>query len=105
MSPSDTLAPPRKRMVLAAAELIRRQGVSGTGLRQIVNHAGAPRGSLQHYFPGGKDQLLTEAIESAQEFVVRSLTGYLELQPDATPGELFAVMTGWWRDLYREHGF
>src|SRR5215471_9016581 len=54
--------PPRERMVRSAAQLIRRKGVSGTGMREIVSEANAPRGSLQHYFPGGKEELVAEAL-------------------------------------------
>ena len=54
--------PPRERMVRSAAQLIRRKGVSGTGVREIVTEADAPRGSLQHYFPGGKDEIVSDAL-------------------------------------------
>src|SRR5271156_7052002 len=54
--------PPRERMVRSAAQLIRRKGVSGTGMREIVIEADAPRGSLQHYFPGGKEELVSDAL-------------------------------------------
>ena len=54
--------PPRERMVRSAAQLIRRKGVSGTGMREIVTEADAPRGSLQHYFPGGKEEIVSEAL-------------------------------------------
>src|SRR6185369_11331407 len=54
--PSSTdVRPPRDRMVRAAAKLFRVHGVTATGLREIVEAADAPRGSLQHYFPGGKE--------------------------------------------------
>ena len=49
----------------SAATLIRERGVHGVGLRQIVAHADGPRGSLQRYFPGGKTQLITEALNLA----------------------------------------
>ena len=49
----------------SAAALVRERGVHGVGLRQIVAHADGPRGSLQRYFPGGKTQLITEALELA----------------------------------------
>ena len=52
----------RDRIVRSAATLIRERGVHGVGLRQIVAHADGPRGSLQRYFPGGKTQLVTEAL-------------------------------------------
>jgi AcrR family transcriptional regulator len=53
---------PRERVVLAAARLLRTRGYTGTSLRDIVKAADAPWGSLQHYFPGGKDQIVTEAM-------------------------------------------
>src|SRR4029079_10602212 len=55
----------RERIVRSAAALIRERGVHGVGLRQIVAHADGPRGSLQRYFPGGKAQLVTEALHLA----------------------------------------
>lgn len=57
--------PARDRIVRSAAALVRERGVSGVGLRQIVAHADGPRGSLQRYFPGGKRQLITEALNLA----------------------------------------
>src|SRR6476469_6025006 len=57
--------PARDRIVRSAGELVRERGVHGAGLRQIVAHADGPRGSLQRYFPGGKTQLITEAINLA----------------------------------------
>ena len=53
----------RERIVRSAAALVRERGVHGVGLRQIVAHADGPRGSLQRYFPGGKTQLITEALK------------------------------------------
>ena len=57
--------PARDRIVRSAVELVRERGVHGAGLRQIVAHADGPRGSLQRYFPGGKTQLITEALNLA----------------------------------------
>ena len=54
--------PARDRIVRSAADLVRERGVH-VGLREIVAHADGPRGSLQRYFPGGKAQLITEALE------------------------------------------
>ena len=63
---------PRERMVFSAAQLIRRRGVGNTGLRDVVDDAQAPRGSLQHYFPGGKEQLVNEAVELGGPLCERS---------------------------------
>jgi AcrR family transcriptional regulator len=58
----------RDRILYATAELLRRQGYAGTGLKQIVTEARAPFGSLYHHFPGGKQQLAREVIHVAGAF-------------------------------------
>ncbi|KAB2370797.1 TetR/AcrR family transcriptional regulator [Actinomadura montaniterrae] len=55
---SDT----RARLLEAAAQLFREQGYAATGLKQITAEAGAPWGSLYHFFPGGKEQLGVETV-------------------------------------------
>ncbi|NIH84482.1 TetR/AcrR family transcriptional regulator [Amycolatopsis granulosa] len=96
-------ANPRDRMVYSAAQLIRTQGVSGTGMREVVEHASAPRGSLQHYFPGGKDQLVREALAWSGEFAASRVKRYAAAAP--TPGGLFAGMVAQWRDQFRDEGY
>jgi AcrR family transcriptional regulator len=95
--------PPRERMLRAAVRLVGTQGVTGTGLREIVAAAGAPRGSLQHYFPGGKDQLMTEAVTLAGQSAARRVR-WLAAR-SGTPGELFAAIAGAWRDVYTGRGY
>ncbi|MBO2456590.1 TetR/AcrR family transcriptional regulator [Actinomadura violacea] len=56
---SDT----RARLLEAAAQLFREQGYAATGLKQITAEAGAPWGSLYHFFPRGKEQLGIETVE------------------------------------------
>ena len=55
----------RARILAASTELFRRQGMSGTGLKQIAEVAKAPFGSIYHFFPGGKDDLAGETIRRA----------------------------------------
>src|SRR5438067_2432246 len=52
----------RERIVDATAECFRRQGYTGTGLKQIAAQADAAFGSLYHFFPGGKEELGGEVI-------------------------------------------
>ena len=56
------MASTKDRLLTATAELFRRQGYTGTGLKQIVAQAEAPFGSLYHFFPGGKEHLGAEVI-------------------------------------------
>jgi AcrR family transcriptional regulator len=97
--------PPRERMVRAAARLFRVHGVTATGLRDIVETADAPRGSLQHYFPGGKEQLIREALEYAGDRAGHHVVRLLDGLEQRTPGNLFAAMVGEWRDLYLRAGY
>ncbi len=56
-------------MIASAAILIRERGARATSIDDVLAHSGAPRGSVYHHFPGGRDQLLREATEFAGEFV------------------------------------
>ncbi|WP_458316027.1 TetR/AcrR family transcriptional regulator [Mycolicibacterium brisbanense] len=58
---------PRERMVASAALLIRERGAHPTAIADVLQHSGAPRGSAYHYFPGGRSQLLCEAIDYAND--------------------------------------
>ncbi|MFG3258378.1 TetR/AcrR family transcriptional regulator [Streptomyces sp. NPDC048172] len=90
---------PRERIVFSAAQLIRRDGVAATGLRHVVAHADAPRGSLQHYFPGGKEQLVNDAVAWAARYAARRVDRFVTAMGESpTPGGLFAAMTRQWTD-------
>ena len=96
---------PRERMVFSAAQLIRRDGVTATGLRDVVAHARAPRGSLQHYFPGGKRQLVDEAVDWAGRYASGRVGRFMAAMPQPTPSMLFAAMAAQWADEFIAHGF
>ncbi len=57
----------REKMVQSAALLIRERGLTGTSFRDVVEHSGAPRGSIYHHFPGGKTELAEEAVALARK--------------------------------------
>jgi AcrR family transcriptional regulator len=77
-----TATPTRARILYATAELFRRQGYSGTGLKQVVAEAHAPFGSLYHHFPGGKQQLADEVIQSGGAFFQAVATAAYDSQSD-----------------------
>jgi AcrR family transcriptional regulator len=52
----------RDRLIAASAQLFSRQGYAGTGVKQIVDAARAPFGSMYHFFPRGKEELGAETI-------------------------------------------
>ncbi|MEU9207016.1 TetR/AcrR family transcriptional regulator [Streptomyces sp. NPDC048415] len=96
---------PRERMVFSAAQLIRRDGVTATGMREVAEHAKAPRGSLQHYFPGGKEQLVNEAVDWAGRYAGQRIARFLAAMSEPTPSGLFAAMVRQWTDEFTAAGF
>lgn len=59
----------REAMLGSAIRLFRERGVGDTSFADVLEESGAPRGSVYHHFPGGKKQLVSEAIESAGGYV------------------------------------
>ena len=94
-----TTRSPRERTVRSAALLFRERGVGRTGLRDVVEHAGAPRGSLQYYFPGGKEQLLAEAMKWMAERAARPLNAALTADEPPTPRAVVRDLLDRFREL------
>lgn len=78
--------PTRERIVLAAADLYRRHGYTGTGMKQVAADAEAPFGSIYHFFPGGKEQLGEEVIRRAGGMYALLLPAVFDPAPDPVTG-------------------
>jgi TetR/AcrR family transcriptional regulator, lmrAB and yxaGH operons repressor len=63
----------RERMVSSAVILLAKRGFQGASLAKVLAGSGAPRGSIYHHFPDGKDQLVAAAVEAAGERAARIL--------------------------------
>jgi AcrR family transcriptional regulator len=72
----------KDRILDASAELFRRQGYAGTGVKQIVATANAPFGSLYHFFPGGKEQLGAEVIRWSGAIYLQLIDAVFDPAPD-----------------------
>jgi len=82
----------RDEIIETAAELLETQGYRATGLNQIVEESGAPKGSLYYYFPGGKEEFSTEAINKvAQEIKERIETSLAEIEDPDEAVEAFIL--------------
>lgn len=85
-----------------AAQQVRAHGVTAASLRTIVREAAAPWGSLRHYFPGGKDQLIGEALAWSGAYAAADVEAYVNDDPAPSPGGLFAhLVDGWATELRR----
>ncbi|SIR74195.1 TetR/AcrR family transcriptional regulator [Williamsia sterculiae] len=63
----------RERLVEATTDLIRRHGVEGTGVSDILEHSGVARRSIYLNFPSGKGELVAEATRSAGRQIATAL--------------------------------
>jgi len=100
-APASQERTPRERIVYAAAQHLRAVGPTAASLRAIVRQAEAPWGSLRHYFPAGKEQILSEALAWSGDYAATDVMEYLQ-SADPTPGGLFVhLLDTWARDLKR----
>lgn len=90
----------RKPIVDTAVTLFRRQGYASTGLNDIADHSGAPKGSLYHYFPDGKTSIAVAAVEEAGKRVAGTLEDLA--QKNGTTGDLLRaharLLAGWMKE-------
>jgi AcrR family transcriptional regulator len=92
---ADASTGSRDRLVMGAADMISRRGLNATSVRELAKHARAPLGSTYHYFPGGKQQVATEAVQFAGEWTERALVGELRSGPVAGLRAFLKL----WRDV------
>jgi|SRR5580765_939081 len=59
----------KTRIIRAALDLMSQSGLSGVGINQVVKESAAPRGSIYHFFPGGKLELAAVALGEAEQGV------------------------------------
>jgi AcrR family transcriptional regulator len=76
----------KHRILDSSAELFRRQGYTGTGVKQIVAEANAPFGSLYHFFPGGKEQLGEEVLRWSGAMYLQLFMSIAGQAPDVATG-------------------
>lgn len=63
----------RSRLVASMSNALRRRGLHGVGLNEILAEAEAPKGVLYHHFPGGKTELAIAAIAESTDVLCRAL--------------------------------
>src|SRR6185295_4427948 len=84
----------RERMVASAVNLLARRGLQSTSFSEVLEDSGAPRGSVYHHFPGGKDQMIGSALDAAGDRAIELLD-----QKAGAPAEEIAA---WFLHIWRE---
>ncbi len=90
----------RTKMVRSAAALIGARGVNATSFSDVLDESGAPRGSIYHHFPDGKNQLAEEAIRWTSERVLAAQRAC----PARTPSGVLECFIGLWRRVVEASG-
>jgi TetR/AcrR family transcriptional repressor of lmrAB and yxaGH operons len=91
----------RDRMVSSALALLARNGVQATSFSHVLGHAHAPRGSVYHYFPSGKEQLLGEALDLAS----RRALDFLDRGKDTSAHGITDRFISMWRAVLEGSNF
>lgn len=90
MSPVDT----KSRMVASAVTLLRERGAAGVTIDAVLADSGAPRGSVYHHFPGGRDELLMTGATAAAKFITRLIDA---AAADGDPATAIDAFVEFWR--------
>jgi len=88
---SDT----RRKMVVGAALLLAEGGLQEASFTQVLARTGAPRGSIYHHFPEGKDELVAAAIDLAGAHA----TQLIDRMEGSSAGEITRRFIGIWREV------
>jgi len=91
----------RDQMVASAVVLLAKHGFQGASLARVLADSGAPRGSIYHHFPEGKDQLVAAAVEVAGERAVQVLDAFVGLSAVELVDGYMAI----WRSILERSGF
>jgi len=91
----------RTNMLISAAEVLRERGAAGVTIDAVLARSGAPRGSVYHHFPEGRNQILTEALQFAGEAITEMI------DEAAANGGIFLVrqFVDFWEGLLVESDF
>ncbi|WP_242455890.1 TetR/AcrR family transcriptional regulator [Mycolicibacterium sp. P1-18] len=91
----------RDRMLSAAAQVLREKGAAGVTIDEVLARSGAPRGSVYHHFPGGRSQLLTEALQFAGD----AITGLVDDAAAQGCTALLSHFVAFWERTLAESDF
>jgi TetR/AcrR family transcriptional repressor of lmrAB and yxaGH operons len=91
----------RARMVASAVDLLARKGLQATSFSEVLEKSGAPRGSVYHHFPDGKDELVGAALDLAGAHAIE----WLDRKAGAPADEVAAWFLHVWREVLIRSNF
>jgi AcrR family transcriptional regulator len=82
----------RRQLVASAIEQLAEAGYSGTTLAAVASRAGVSKAAVLYHFTGGKDELLTELMDTVLADATRVMAERIAAEP-TLPGKLRAYIT------------
>jgi AcrR family transcriptional regulator len=92
--PGKEAAPPRQRILAAAADLFYRQGIRAVGVEAIAEAAGTNKMTLYRHFPS-KDELVAEYL---RQFATAADACWANFEQDH-PGNALAQLRAWLKEV------
>jgi TetR/AcrR family transcriptional repressor of lmrAB and yxaGH operons len=97
--------PTRDRILQAAKQLFQQRGYFAVGTAEILDASQAPKGSMYHHFPDGKEQIAIEAVNRIRADVL-AMMQQLQAKGLSTADAIRALakgMANWLKESgYRE---
>jgi AcrR family transcriptional regulator len=90
VSPGNT----KQRMLDSAVLLLRERGAAGVTVDAVLAHSGAPRGSVYHHFPGGRNELVLGAVRQAGDYITAMVDASVA---DGDVRQTVERLVGFWR--------
>ncbi len=101
-SPASHATSSRDRMIDSAVALLRERGANAVTIDAVLGHSGAPRGSVYHHFPGGRDELVLEALNRSGDTISAMLDRSLDAGDTTTAVRAFIRF---WKRAMRESDY
>jgi TetR/AcrR family transcriptional repressor of lmrAB and yxaGH operons len=85
----------RQHMIEGAVRLLAQRGLQETSFSHVLELTGAPRGSIYHHFPHGKDQLVASAVDLAGTNAMDAINS----MAGSSAEEITSGFLGMWRTV------
>ncbi|MBD0021892.1 MULTISPECIES: TetR/AcrR family transcriptional regulator [Gordonia] len=82
------------RMVTSAVALLSESGPRSVTIDRVLRDSGAPRGSVYHHFPGGREEIVDRATQSAADLMTSYIAG---IAAGHTPEQCVDQLTAFWK--------
>ncbi len=92
----------RDRMLDSTVTLMQQRGANAVTVDAVLAHSGAPRGSVYHHFPGGRDEMILAAVTRAGDNISAMLSRSVA---DGDAADAITAFIGFWKTTMRESDY